>query len=171
MKYKKRQYKPRKKRPIFDRIVDRVKNMPLTKNGNYDYKQCWIWEGITNNAGYGMIKVGHSNINMATAHRVMHIEVNKAINYGDKVEVLHNCGNKECVNPKHLVTGNVKDRARLMKKHRTYNSLFSDKTRMWPVCEHCGEKSYLPWFKKQHSLCQYNAKTKYICESITGKTK
>lgn len=166
---KRKPYKPRKRRPIFDRIVDRVTNMPLTKTGKYDYTQCWNWEGVTNNAGYGMIKIGHSNINMATAHRAMHIEHNKAINYGDKVEVLHKCGNRKCVNPKHLVTGSMTDRHKLQRKYKLYNGMFTDDKRMWPVCEHCGEKSYLPWFKKQHSLCEYNAKTKYICETINAK--
>lgn len=166
---KKKLYIPRKKRPIFDRILDRVKHMPLTKNGEYDYSKCWVWEGVTNNAGYGMIKVGHSNINMATAHRVMMIEHNKTMNYGDKTEVLHKCGNRKCVNPKHLIMGDITDRRKLQIKYKQYNGMFTNKKRMWPICEYCGERSYLPWFKKQHSLCAYNAQHKYICETITAK--
>jgi hypothetical protein len=166
----KRPYKPRKKRPIVDRILDRVTDMPYTASGKYDFKKCWIWKGITNNAGYGMIKV-NKNINMATAHRVMMIEYNKTMNYGDKVEVLHKCGERLCVNPKHLMIGDIKERHKLQRKYKQYNGMFTDDKRMWPVCEHCGEKSYLPWFKKQHSLCAYNAQHKYICESISGKSK
>lgn len=158
----------RKRKPILERLYSRT-NIPLNKDGTQSKKQCWEWHGVTNNAGYGMMKVDAER-GMATVHRISMIEHTKSMNYGDKVEVLHTCGNKSCVNPDHLMIGNIKDRAKLQVKYKNYNTqTFFNKQLMWPVCEHCGGTNYRPHFKRLHSLCEYNAKHKYITDTITGK--
>jgi len=158
----------RKRKPILERLYKRT-NIPLNKDGTYSKKQCWEWHGVTNNAGYGMMKVS-AEYGMATVHRISMVEHNKTMQYGDKVEVLHTCGNKSCVNPDHLMIGDIKDRVRLQIKYNNVNNkTFFDKKFMWPVCEHCGGTNYRPHFKRLHSLCEYNAKHKYTIDKITGK--
>lgn len=145
--------------PVLDRLF-RKTNVPLNKDGTPSKRQCWNWIGVTNNAGYGMLRVS-SEVHMATVHRISYIEHTKQINYGDKVQVLHLCGNRLCVNPNHLKLGNTKDRAALQRKYGSYNRItFYDKQKMWPVCEHCGKTEYLPHFKRLHSMCEHNKKHK-----------
>lgn len=164
-----KQMKVRKKKPVLERLLKRV-DVPLNKDGSKSKNKCWIWKGVTNNAGYGMLRVSNE-IHMATAHRIMYIETYKTVNYGDKIEILHKCGERLCVNPDHLVCGTIKDRHALQRKYDAFNPMFRNKKLMWPVCEHCGETTYMPHFKRLHRLCEHNAKTKYITDQILRKSK
>lgn len=160
----------RKKIPILERLLNRTK-VPTLSNGSQDFNKCWLWQGPTNNAGYGMMHV-NTELHMATTHRVMMVEHYQNITYKDKIEVQHKCGNKLCVNPTHLQLGDIKSRFELQHKYMAFNmTTFTDKKRMWPTCEHCGETTYLPHFKRKHRLCKRQAKYKYIAQSISGKTR
>ena len=151
---------------VLQRLMRRS-NIPQNKDGSNSKTKCWTWTGPTNNAGYGMMKVS-KELNMVTVHRIMMIEHHKTIDYGDKVQVLHNCGNKLCVNPDHLKLGNDDDRAALQRKYKAYNKNFHNPDYMWRTCEHCNGVDYLPHFKRKHSLCEHYAKHKYIRASISA---
>lgn len=153
---------------VLERLLRRSK-IPTNKDGSYSKTKCWEWTGPVNNAGYGMMKVD-SIINMATVHRISMVEHKLGIQYGDKAQVLHECGNKLCVNPHHLKLGVTQDRVALQRKFEAWNPMFKNKKLMNPVCEHCGGTTYLPWFKRKHSLCEYNARYKYITDQINGKS-
>jgi hypothetical protein len=160
--------KERKRVPVMERLMKRVK-LPLDENGKQDDTKCWLWTGVTNNAGYGMLRVS-TDVHMATVHRIMYIETFNTVKYGDKVEVQHTCGNKLCVNPKHLQLGDIVSRHILQAKYNAYNKMMShDREKMWPVCEHCGESTYLPHFERLHRLCKREAKYKYITEQLSKK--
>ena len=158
----------KKKQNIVERLLKRT-TIPLLNDGSKDISQCWLWRGPTNNAGYGLMNVGHSGIKMASVHRIMMVEHVKSLQYKTKQEVLHICGKKLCVNPDHLILGTMKDRHALQRKFKAYNQMFHDKDYMYPICEHCGGTTYLPHFKRMHSLCKRNAKHKYTIQSISGK--
>lgn len=154
----------RRTETVLERLMRRS-NIPRNKNGSKSKTQCWTWTGPTNNAGYGMMKVS-KELNMATVHRIMMVEYHGNIDYGDKVEVLHECGNKLCVNPHHLSCGTVKDRQVLQRKYKAYNKNFGNPDYMWRTCEHCGNVDYLPHFKRKHSVCNYLAQHKYTTQPI-----
>lgn len=141
------------KQNILDRLINRIVK---------DHKDCWLWTGPINNAGYGMMNTckGIDYPRMATVHRIMMVEYTNKIKYGDDVEVLHKCGNKLCVNPDHLTIGDIKDRHKLQRKYKAYNKMFGNSDYMWRYCEHCDTKTYLPHFKRLHSNCKVKTKHK-----------
>lgn len=131
----------RKQIPVEERILKRTK-IPKDKT------QCWLWCGPVNNAGYGMIRGDKGVPKMTTVHRAMGVVKGlDTVNY----EVQHTCLNKICVNPQHLIEGNVKDRTRrLIKK---YGRHFQRPKNPYITCEHCGGVSYVTWFKRIHGEC------------------
>lgn len=159
--------KKRQSLPILERLYRRT-YIPTLENGNHDVSQCWIWQGGTNNAGYGLIR-GYKEFKMRTVHRVSFIETYGTTNYNSKLEVLHECGNKLCVNPTHLKLGNSTDRAELQRKYHAYNTMFSDKEFMYPTCTICGVTTYRPHFKRLHMVCESIDKTKYLLQSKQRK--
>lgn len=68
--------------------------------------ECWEWTAHTNNDGYGMFWFEGRNIG---AHRMSWM-----LEHGETPDdwVLHKCGNRKCVNPKHLYRGSPLDNAR-----------------------------------------------------------
>lgn len=60
---------------------------------------CWYWRGAVNNRGYGVFRLGRR---VVMAHRHMF-----ELEHGRPPVgmVLHTCGKKTCVNPRHLYEG------------------------------------------------------------------
>lgn len=158
----------KKPKTVLDRLFNKTK-IPLNDDGTQDFTKCWNWNGGKNNSGYGMMRVP-DQLNMILVHRVIMVEYHKSMRYNDKSEVLHECGNIRCVNPKHLIKGTMKDRHALQRKYQAYNKeTFFNKDKMYITCEHCGETDYLPHFKRLHRLCNHLAKHKYTTQSISTK--
>jgi hypothetical protein len=77
--------------------LSREKFNTLVDQGGDD--ACWYWLGAVNNRGYGVFRVGRR---VVMAHRHMF-----ELEHGRPPSgmVLHTCGKKTCVNPKHLYEG------------------------------------------------------------------
>jgi hypothetical protein len=88
--------------------------VPFTDSGRF-YKfvaqaapdECWEWQSTIKKNGYGSFWF---NGKADRAHRVSYILSNGPI--PDGLLVRHACDNKRCVNPSHLLLGDVLDNAR-----------------------------------------------------------
>ena len=90
-----------------------VKTHILTSKQEPQPTGCIHWTGPRHRQGYGMIggirMPGMTGI-MMTVHRLMmKITLNRALSRTE--EVIHTCGNMQCVNPDHLILGDAKTRA------------------------------------------------------------
>jgi hypothetical protein len=78
-----------------------LEKMKLSKSGPDD---CWNWTGAVMSRGYGCISHNGKTI---LAHRASYL-----LAYGTLPEdlcIMHTCDNRLCCNPKHLVSGTVKE--------------------------------------------------------------
>ena len=76
----------------------------ITKNCVIDSNGCWIWQKSCNSAGYGQLT---KNKVYWLAHRYAY-----ACRFADLTEDLvirHQCHNKKCCNPAHLLSGSHKE--------------------------------------------------------------
>jgi hypothetical protein len=129
--------------PVHMRVLQRTK-IPTNK------KDCWLWCGPVNNAGYGMIKGDneYGDPKMMTVHRAVARANGLDI---DNHEIQHTCLVKHCVNPRHLVHGTPQSRSeRIIKKH---GRTFCKPKVARRVCEHCGIDTHVVWFNRVHKDC------------------
>lgn len=79
-------------------------NRNVDKSGGLNY--CWPWLGARNRDGYGFLKIGSrtdGSRKNKLVHRLAWIFFNGPIPKG--AQILHDCDNPCCCNPKHLVVG------------------------------------------------------------------
>ena len=95
-------YKHKEMTPLQKRIDNK------TRKGGPD--DCWIWVGCKSTDGYGKIKV---NRKVRYVHRVVY-ELARGYKISEGRQINHNCGTRDCINPRHLenvtVQENIEDR-------------------------------------------------------------
>jgi len=86
-----------------------------------DTTKCWLWQGCTDDSGYGMAQVVLDGTKWSKAHRLAYF-----LYYGvnpEDAKVLHSCDNPLCINPHHLSLGTQADNmADMMRKGRRHSS-------------------------------------------------
>lgn len=82
-------------------IEERLERYKVSASG------CWLWQGRTNNMGYGIITV---NGRPALAHRAMCAHRGRPIPAG--LDACHRCDTPGCVNPDHIFAGTRSDNMR-----------------------------------------------------------
>lgn len=87
--------KPHKRARYCSPLCQIKNRIAYTPNG------CWLWNGATNNHGYGQIRI---NSRLMYVHRVM-FEICRAKAITPGKHLLHSCDNPRCCNPSHLREG------------------------------------------------------------------
>ena len=90
-----------------------------------DYFDCWLWNGKTNNQGYGYL-IWKNQLELA--HRFSYI-IESLTNIFPGMLITHTCDRRTCVNPAHLFPGTHKTNSQDMMERRRHNSQ--------KYCKHC----------------------------------
>jgi len=109
------------------------KKCNLLHNIKIGENDCWIWQNSLNESGYGKSCL---NGDQEAAHRVSYKIFKGKIE--KKLQVLHKCDVRSCINPDHLYLGTQKDNIRDMdergRRNRNRKSKYSMK-----ICKKCSE--------------------------------
>lgn len=149
-----RKYKQRQRMSAYHRVMRKIK---IPKKIRTD---CWIWQGGTNNAGYGLIRADNEN-KMVLVHRVM----GEHVGLDPEKEIQHTCLQKLCVNPYHLKNGDFDSRKKRLTKK--YGKAWMRPKNIYNTCEHCGGTTSFSWFERKHGECYPGMKDKnFTCNKV-----
>lgn len=84
-------------------------------------RDCWIWTGAKDKAGYGRISLGHANCKLA--HRIAFIALAGPI--PDGLDLHHCCENPTCINPAHCKPVTRKFHAQLSNTRQDFVDRFA----------------------------------------------
>lgn len=98
-------------RPLLARLVEKILVNP---DRMYNGSPCWDWQGCIDEGGYGRIQAGKR----ALAHHIAHELFIGPIPH--KYEVDHQCRNRRCVSPFHLLAMTKKRNQLLRDEARTH---------------------------------------------------
>jgi len=73
----------------------------LEERASHEGDQCLVWPFSCMTSGYGQLSLGDRGRERESAHRYMCYLAHGAPDSPD-LEASHSCGNRRCVNPKHL---------------------------------------------------------------------
>lgn len=146
----------RKSKPAIQRLMEKT-SVPILPNGKDDPDKCWIYNGAKNNAGFGLLRgdhEAHREARMVSVTNIMALEMGIIKEYGE--EVNHTCGTRLCVNPKHLIKGNPKQRYDLTMQRRGNQGTWlkhGPQGQKYITCPHCGITTFCTWFSRVHKNC------------------
>lgn len=101
------------------RLVPKVLEKLLSKTYPEPNTGCWLWAGMLNVSGYGIMKsAALPQFKTPLTHRISYFLHNGEFNYS--LHVLHKCDTPTCINPDHLFLGTHQDNiADRVKKNRS----------------------------------------------------
>lgn len=130
--------------PAIDRVLDRI---VLSGTG------CWLYTGLINQSGYGLVGVGPRGAGMQRAHRATYEHFVGAV--PDGLDLDHLCRVRRCCNPFHLepVTRAVNIQRGLRKTEQTHcvqgheftpeNTKQTAKQRICLACSRARSRDYM----------------------------
>ena len=89
-------------------ISEYQKNVTINENG------CHVYNGTLNKQGYAEPRIDGKLMRL---HRAAYAHTYGPLPRPDHLIVCHSCGNRACINPRHLYLGTTKDNARDMVLH------------------------------------------------------
>lgn len=97
----------KKVRPYFD-IDSRLREVPLDWLRLIEHKiirkgVCWLWQGMTDHYGEPIIKLTQGETGGRTQRRCKVVVMRMFWEGLNGHEIIHSCGNNNCLNPKHLI--------------------------------------------------------------------
>lgn len=111
---------------------------------------CWIWQGGIESHGYGYVTRGKKRV---YAHRIAH-EIAHGVILTQSESLHHDCCNKRCVNPAHLVAvtpdshGLAHSGTHCLRGHR-YIQHVSSRGRTRNICPTCRRSNKRAWRKRR----------------------